>query len=420
SALTCYSLALQLAEHSEKGRNLTGRLYNNISQVYAEYKKDYPAALQALEKAAAFNQQRKNNKSLTFTYENMADVYSRMGDNRRSLEYAGKTLALARQLNFPERIENAYLQLHASYKAIGRYDSALYYYTLYHHLSDSLVNLDKNSQMAEMQTRYETAKKEAEIGQLNRDNRDKNRQILLLVAGLVIVCLVAAAMLWLYRRVNRQKGVISRQSQQLEMVMKELHHRVKNNLQIVSSLLSLQSYKLSDEEAIAAIRQSQQRVQAMSLIHQRLYKTDESAFVNIKEYLTDLAESLLSSYGFDKEQFDLRITAEQKLLDVDKVLLLGLIVNEILTNAFKYAFKNIDRPDRPSLRITCTGKDGEFILSIKDNGPAWDATKWKETGGSFGKQLVTALCRQLRATQELTVQEGTQFIFRIPLEAQIA
>jgi two-component sensor histidine kinase len=149
-------------------------------------------------------------------------------------------------------------------------------------------------------------------------------------------------------------------------MMKELHHRVKNNLQIVTSLLNLQAYRLNDGEAIAAIRQSQQRVHAMSLIHQRLYKTDVSAFVNIREYLTDLSESLLSSYGYDRDSFDLRVSAQEELLDVDKVLLLGLIVNEIVTNAFKYAYKDIANP---SLSYRLYGTGDNIVLSVTDQ---WD------------------------------------------------
>jgi two-component sensor histidine kinase len=101
----------------------------------------------------------------------------------------------------------------------------------------------------------------------------------------------------------------------------------------------------------------------MSLIHQRLYKTDVSAFVNIREYFTDLSESLLSSYGYDRDSFDLRVSAEEELLDVDKVLLLGLIVNEIVTNAFKYAYKDIATP---SLYIDYAGQGQHIVLSITD------------------------------------------------------
>ncbi|HWK05118.1 MAG TPA: histidine kinase dimerization/phosphoacceptor domain -containing protein [Puia sp.] len=417
SAFLCYTRALELIERSGKGTNFLGRLYNNTSQIYAEGKKDYPGALQYVQKAITLNEKTNNVKSLSFNYSNAASIYDRMGDGRHSLEYARKSLAMAQILKFPERYENAYFQLVQSYKAVGRYDSALYYYALYHRLSDSMLNLDKTSQIAEMQTKYESVKKEGVIQRLNIDNNNKNGQILLLIGGLIVAFLIVGALLWLYRRVSKQKLVISRQSKQLETVMKELHHRVKNNLQIVSSLLSLQSYRLNDAEAIAAIKQSQQRVQAMGLIHQRLYQTDESALVNIKEYITDLVESLLSSYGYDRDQFDLLITAEQDLLDVDKVLMLGLIVNEIVTNAFKYAYKDTDHP---SLRIACREHGEHIILSIKDNGAGWDASKWRQAGGSFGKQLVTALCKQLRATQELTMDNGTQFTFIIPRQAQIA
>jgi two-component sensor histidine kinase len=410
--------------------------------------------LQYLQKAVDFNLQRNYTRSLTFNYGYIAHVYDKMGDRQRSLVYACKTLAIARQLQSPERLVNAYSQLSESYRYLGRYDSALYYNTLHNALSDSLANLDKTRQIADMQAKYESVKKESEIQSLNIEKAQlvgvrnaRNRQILLLVAGLVIVFLIAGLLFWLYRRVSTQKQIITRQSKQLETTMKELHHRVKNNLQIVTSLLNLQAYRLNDEEAIAAIRESKQRVHAMSLIHQRLYKTDVAAFVNIREYLTELSESLLSSYGYDRDRFDLRVSAQDELLDVDKVLLLGLIVNEIVTNAFKYAYKDTANP---SLYIDYAGKEEHIVLSITDNGKGWDGAKWREEGSpfgkggsfgdgglsgkefsfgkepsfgkgsSFGKQLVTTLCGQLKATQELTVGNGTRFTFIFPRPAQTA
>ena len=430
SAFSDYALAIRLSGPSGTRMADLGHLYNNISQVYAEYQKNYPAALLYLQKAIDYNLQHHNTRSLSFNYGNIAEVYDKMGDGRRALVYACKTLAIAQQLQSPERLVNAYGQLAESYKYLGRYDSALYYNTRYNALSDSLANLDKTRQIADMQAKYESVKKESEIQSLNiekaqlvgvRDARD--RQILLLAAGLVAVFLIAGLLFWLYRRVDAQKKIITRQSKQLETMMKELHHRVKNNLQIVTSLLNLQAYRLNDGEAIAAIRQSQQRVHAMSLLHQRLYKTNISAFVNIKEYLTDLSESLLSSYGYDRDSFDLRISAQEELLDIDKVLLLGLIVNEIVTNAFKYAYKDIANP---SLHIDYTGQGDNVVLSVTSNGKDWDEAKWHQEdtpfgkGSSFGKQLVTALCWQLNATQGLTVSNGTCFTFVFPRPAQTA
>jgi two-component sensor histidine kinase len=448
SAFSGYVLAIRLSGPSGKKLADLGHLYNNISQIYAEYKKDYPAALRYLQKAIDFNVQHNNTRSLSFNYCYIADVYDKMGDRQRSLVYAFKTLALAQQLQSPERLVNAYSQLSESYRYLGRYDSALYYNIRYNALSDSLANLDKTMQIADMQAKYESVKKESEIQSLNIEKAQfagirnaKNRQILLLVAGLVVAFLMAGLLFWLYRRVNMQKRIITHQSKQLETTMKELHHRVKNNLQIVTSLLNLQTYRLNDDEAIAAIRESQQRMHAMSLIHQRLYKTDISAFVNMKEYLTELSESLLSSYGYDRDGFDLRVSVQDELLDVDKVLLLGLIVNEIVTNAFKYAYKDTANP---SLHIDYTGQEEHIVLSITDNGKDWDGAKWREEDasfgkesafgkgspfakgssfgqvGSFGKQLVTTLCGQLKATQELTVGNGTRFTFIFPRPEQTA
>jgi two-component sensor histidine kinase len=152
----------------------------------------------------------------------------------------------------------------------------------------------------------------------------------------------------------------------------------------------------------------------MSFIHQRLYKTESLTAVNMKEYLTDLAESLVSSYGFTRDDFDLHITVKKEMLDIDKALPIGLIINELVTNALKYAYHDIHRP---SLNITITEEDTKLVCTIKDNGIGIDEQQWKQKKNSFGKQLITALCRQLRAQQSMVINEGTQFTITIPKQA---
>jgi two-component sensor histidine kinase len=125
----------------------------------------------------------------------------------------------------------------------------------------------------------------------------------------------------------------------------------------------------------------------------------------------------MSSYGYSSSNFDLAIMVEKELLDVDKALPIGLIVNEIVTNAFKYAYRNVEHP---ALAVSCTENGNNLVLSIKDNGNSWDETKWRKSNGSFGSQLVTTLCRQLRAKQSLVVDAGTSFTFIIPQKAQSA
>jgi two-component sensor histidine kinase len=414
TAFAAYTKAISLIEVSGKGKETIGRLYNNISQVYNEYRKDYKKALEYLFKAVEFNKSNNNISSLSFNYGNISSVYIKMHRYDEGLEYARKTLETAQLLNRPERLRNAYFSMYQSFRACKRFDSALRYYKLADLLDDSLNNVAKTRQVLDLQTKYETGKKESEILRLQTESRAKNKQIILLIAALLLFAALAACMLWFYHRIKRQRQQIAQQSQKLEVMMKELHHRVKNNLQIVSSLLSLQTYKVQDEEAVLVLKESQQRVQAMSFIHQRLYKTESLTGVNMTEYITDLVESLVSSYGFDRNGFDLQITVQKEMLDIDKALPIGLIINELVTNALKYAYGKVNRP---SLYIGLIEKETTLICRIKDNGIGINEQQWKQQRSSFGKQLISALCKQLRAQQTLVVHEGTQFTITIPIAA---
>ena len=390
------------------------KLFNNISQVYIEHKKDYPKALEYLNKAIELNLKNNRLTSLSHNYGNVSAAYLQMGENKKALEYAYKAFHLAQDLKWPARIQNTYSQLYQVYEKMGQYDSALYCFKQMTAIGDSLLNIQKAAQISDALTKYETVKKEAEINVLSVSNAAKTRSNYLLAAGLFVAVSLAVSMIFLYRRVQNQKGQLAVQSNKLELMMKELHHRVKNNLQIVSSLLSLQSYRLHDAEAVAAMNESKQRVQAMSLIHQRLYKTDMLTSVNIKEYITDLTSSLMSAYGYAEDDFDLQLSIDKELMDVESALPIGLILNEIITNAFKYAYKDIASP---SLHISLLEKNDQVQLEVKDNGIGIDMESWNKKSGSFGKQLIASLCKQLRAQQQVTAQNGTAFTFIFPAKA---
>lgn len=411
TAFALYEKGIQLIDATGKGDEYRGKLYNNISQVYIEYKNDYRAALDYLLKAVAFNKNNHNTYSLSFNYGNISNAYLEMKDYTQSLLYARKMLAAAQEVKQPERMQNAYGSLYSAFRATGQTDSALRYYVLADKLDDSLTNISKTRQVMELQTKYETEKKQFEINRLQTEGSSKNKQIMLLAIAALLLALLAGWMVWLYRRVKKQRQQIAGQSARMETMMKELHHRVKNNLQVVSSLLSLQTYKLDDPGAISVLKESQQRVQAMSLIHQRLYKKETLTAVNMKEYICELAESLLASYGYHRDGFDLQVMVSNEMLDIDKALPIGLIINEMVTNALKYAYPTVTRP---SLTIALTEDTQQLVCRVKDNGIGLDENKWKQKSNSFGKQLITALCKQLRAEQHIAVGDGTQFTLTIP------
>ncbi len=417
SAFVLYQQGIRLVEESGEAEDEQVKLYNNIAQVYNEHFKDYPMALSFLKKAIEFNTARNNQNGLTYNYDVTSYVYQNMGNFDSADHYGHKMLALSKKLKAPYRMVNAFLVLTNANKKANRNDSALYYYEQSVALADSMNNLERSGQITEMQTKYETEKKEVEIASLNSVNKIRSQR--LWIAGGIAALFAIAVLISVMqnRRLQKQKKQITAQSDRLKWMMKELHHRVKNNLQIVSSLLNLQTYRLKDEESISAIKESQLRVQAMSLIHQRLYQVDDVSKVNFKLYLDDLVETLMRSFGFNSTDFDLQIHVEKEFLDVDMVMPMGLLVNEILTNSFKYAYTETKHP---LLHISLLSVNQQFQLEIKDNGPGlnWDAGEPSKPG--FGKKLIDALSNQLKAVYSVDTTLGTAYHFNIPQQEEKA
>lgn len=199
-------------------------------------------------------------------------------------------------------------------------------------------------------------------------------------------------------------------AQKTKLLMKELHHRVKNNLQIVSSLLSLQSLRTKDTAVIDAIKEGQHRVEAMSLIHQRLYVQDNLTHVNVKEFIPDIAESLMLSYGYNYDNFKLELDISEELIDVDKAIPLSIILNELITNAFKYAYCHVENP---ILKISLSKPNQNMALIIADNGQGIDLENWHNHAG-YGKELVETFTKQLDGTVQLSINNGTVFTIVFP------
>ncbi|UHG94801.1 tetratricopeptide repeat-containing sensor histidine kinase [Spirosoma oryzicola] len=290
----------------------------------------------------------------------------------------------------------------------------------------AMADIEKTRAVAELQTKYDTQKKVHRIAELDQYNQQRTRQIQYMTGGLGALLLLLSALVGQYtiiRRTNRRLSIqneiitvnsqqLMSQSDQLRTLMKELHHRVKNNLAIVSSLLKLQSSRLDDEKAIQAVRVGQQRVEAMSLIHQRLYQTDQLTAVNMAEYLTDLAYSLMRAYGYQHDKFTLQLNVDLPELDVDVAIPLGLIVNELVTNAFKYAYSNNPCPLlRINLYRNKNNLNANMMLEVQDNGPGIDVREWQgaNKSKSFGKRLIMSLSEQLDGQGEWLKQNGTLF-----------
>lgn len=194
-----------------------------------------------------------------------------------------------------------------------------------------------------------------------------------------------------------------------ELLLKEVHHRVKNNLQIISSLLYLQSTKISDNVVVTALRESEQRIESMAMIHEALYKSDDLARIDFKRYIEDLTGYLVSSFGVDTNKVTLKVEVEDNLLGIDIAIPCGLIVNELVSNSLKYAF-----PDNRSGEIEVSLRamsDGVLELSVSDNGVGLPDGFDLSRNDTLGLRLVSSLAeRQLHGTFRLDDTENTRYV----------
>ncbi|MGE5796014.1 MAG: sensor histidine kinase [Ignavibacteria bacterium] len=191
-----------------------------------------------------------------------------------------------------------------------------------------------------------------------------------------------------------------------EVLLKEVHHRVKNNLQIISSLLNLQSNYIEDKEALEVFKESQNRIKSMALIHEKLYQSGNLSQINIRDYIRDLSAKLFSSYRHDSKNIKLNLNVEEILLEIDKCIAVGLILNELISNSLKHAFANRAGGE---LNIDLFRTGNELIIITTDNGIGFPEDFDFQNTETLGLQLVFSLIDQHNGTIEYDNKNGTKF-----------
>jgi len=190
-----------------------------------------------------------------------------------------------------------------------------------------------------------------------------------------------------------------------EVLLSEIHHRVKNNLAVVSGLLFLQSEAIKDEPTRQLFKESETRIKSMALIHEKLYNTDNFSAIKVNDYFIDLTQSILSSYQ-SKQKINIQFEIEDKEMTMSVGLTYGLILNELITNSLKYAFKTIQQP---LIKINWKEYNGTHVLIYKDNGPSFDWESAINKGNSIGLELINALILQLKGTMIFKNENGACF-----------
>ncbi len=192
-----------------------------------------------------------------------------------------------------------------------------------------------------------------------------------------------------------------------ELLFKEIYHRVKNNLQIIISLLNLQSQKTQDKEMIRILKDNQDRIRAMALIHERLYKSRDLAGINFKEYIHDLVNNLFLSYGVNAGVISMKIDIGDIIMNLDTASPCGLIVTELVSNSLKHAFPS-SRKGELLIKLDSYDNNKKFVLTVSDNGIGLPEDIDIQTTKTLGMQLVTSLVRQLKGRIEVDRTRGTE------------
>lgn len=258
-----------------------------------------------------------------------------------------------------------------------------------------------------MAIKYETEKKdEALAAQATLlDQKSKTQTLFIVIACLLFVFLLS--LLYFFQKSKKATRIIRAKNAENELLLKEIHHRVKNNLEMVKSLIALQSAQIEDPATKDAMIASQNRVQSMGIIHQKLYQGTSLGSIEMKDYFINLSEGILDTFNAE-DRIRIECAMDNLDLDVDTAVPIGLIVNELLTNALKYAF-----PDQQKgvIKLSLEKDEQENLkLLVRDNGIGkTEGLAPKGTG--FGSQLVKLLTRQLNGKMIERNEEGTYVEF---------
>ncbi len=341
---------------------------------------------------------------------NVGHTYLLMKQQDKALPYFLRAIDVGKQINFLVNLPEQYMHVSDIYESQGDFKKALIYHKKFKAQEDIVFTTEKNRTTTELQTQYESGKKDALLSIKDEQLRQQRQRQYLFIG---IVVMLAAFLFLMYRSYvarNKRLQITAELNQKLEiknaeneLLLKEIHHRVKNNLEVVSSLLALQSAQIADPDVQEAMLASQSRVQSMGILHQKLYQSEHLAFIEMKQYFQNLSENILDSYNAS-ERVEVEFPMENIELDVDTAVPIGLIVNELLTNALKYAFP-VNTLGRIKLSLAEIGEN-LLQLTISDNGVG-KVVAASPKGTGFGTQLVDLLTRQLDGKLTQIVENGT-------------
>ena len=383
-----------------------GAYYTNMGISY-QRKGEYKAAEQFFLKSLALSKQIQSLPYEGIDIANLGTNYLLMDRPDLTLKYTIPGIELAKKIGDPLTLRQCYSLTSEAYADLKNFEKAYEYHEKVVPLLDSLLSHEKYTALANLEAKYESEKKAREIALQNEQLTAQEAKLAeaatfrnALIGGALLLIVVIGL-------IARNARLKSRSLKEKEYLLKEIHHRVKNNLQVISSLLNMQSREADDPGMLDVIKEGQSRVKAMSLIHQKLYQTDNLSEIDFAEYSQQLIDQLSTLYKRDGLELQKTIDAKDIRLDIDTAIPLGLILNELISNSFKYAFNEMEKGEL-QISLERTSKE-DLKLVVSDNGSGLPGNVDLNTVKSLGLKLVNILTKQLKGSMNFSSENGARF-----------
>jgi two-component sensor histidine kinase len=415
-----------VAYYSENGPDvqLARGLYilGNLYQDKEEYEQSHSSYDRSIELYAKLGDTHRKAGSIL----RKSETYKAQKDYSNAIAYAIMALEEVKETDSDNLKTRTYYLLYLIYKEQGDYENALKYKELNGEIKAEIDDRNNLKAIAELEEKYQTELRDRQLAELNAENKAKElkveqqwKQQIALLALLVMLVVVAIA---LYGRASTKKKnnetlrakneIIEKALKDKEFLFREVHHRVKNNLQFISSLLNLQSRHIEDPKALGILNDARNRVKSMALVHQKLYQEENLSGVDMKNYMSNLVDSLAHSFKINEGKVKITLDVDPMSLDIDTAIPIGIIFNELITNSFKYAF---DNTDSATLRVHLKQQKESIQLLVADNGPGVKTDKAEET---FGTQLIESMVDKLKGSIQIGKADGHSVEIKIPNNAR--
>ncbi len=330
-------------------------------------------------------------------------IYHKLERHHLSIEVLLKALPKLQGEQRKRQLATTHLNLSDAYKFNGNYEKAYEHLDKWSLLTENMNSEAMRSKIAELEVVHNTNKKERELQEkdLQLQKKQSSQKLLTwIVASIGLLLLIGSYTFMKIRKKNKQldkqKALLEKTVDEKNVLLKEVHHRVKNSFQIVSSLLFLQSKNVKDKEAQLAIKEAQNRVRSMVLIHQKLYSKEDLVGIETQEYFKDLTQDIFDSHQDKSKGLQYELDIEPMVLDIETITPIGLILNELIVNVLKHAYEDIDEKSKMHISFNALDKD-RLQLKVIDNGKGFTES---ESSSSFGLKLIRALAKKLKASLE--------------------